>query len=324
MKKNLFLLCLVALAMFSCGNKTQEEETVEQSVMQTRALGATGIQVAEIGVGCGAFADMDTAQAREFLTLAMDSGVNYIDIYDANPKVRGNIGYALQGRRDQMIIQGHIGSYWDGEQYKRTIDVEEAKKGFEDLLTLLGTDHIDVGMIHIADTPEEWEAIVNSPFLDYVKQLKAEGKIKHVGLSSHNTKVALEAVKTGLVEVLMFAVNPAFDMISSDLSPWDEHAFDTLMPAIDPVRMELYDYCTQNNIAIVAMKAFGSGGGRLLNAEKTPLKSVLTPSQCLSYALSKPCVATVVCGAKNIEELKSDLYYNRATEEEKDYSSVLK
>lgn len=319
------ILGVASLLCCACHNKSNEVETEEVATtsMEYRDLGSTGLKVGVIGIGCGAFGKMDTTLSREFMAMALDSGVNYIDIYDANPTVRGNIGYALQGRRDQMIIQGHIGSYWNGEQYERTRDVEKAKQGFNDLLSLLGTDHIEVGMIHIADTHEEWEEIINSPFLDYVKQLKEEGKIQHIGISSHNAEVALEAAKSGLVEVIMFSLNPAFDLLPSGVNPWDDASFENIPASIDPVRVELYDYCAQHNIAITAMKAFGSGGGRLLDAEKSPLKIALTPTQCLSYALSKPCIATVVCGASNIDELKADLYYNHATEEEKDFRSVL-
>lgn len=333
-KNNIIGIFALLLMVFgsACQNKNDKEETQMQAQTQTqgqqlnpnmqyRDLGTTGLKVSEISIGCGAFGKMDSTASKEFMKVALDSGINYIDIYDANPDVRGKIGYALQGRRDQMIIQGHIGSYWNGEKYERTRDVEKCKEGFNELLRLLGTDHIEVGMIHIADSPEEWEEIVNSPFLDYVKQLKAEGKIQHIGLSSHNAAVALTAVKTGLIEVLMFSLNPAFDRIPSDKSPWEAGDIDYNTAGIDPVRMELYDYCTQHKIAITVMKVFG-GGGRLLDAKLSPLKKALTPVQCISYSLAKPCVATAICGASNIEELLSDLYYEHATDAEKDLTNL--
>lgn len=291
--------------------------------MQYRPLGNTGLEVSVVSIGCGAFSKFDTAQSRAFMDVVIDSGMNYIDLYDADPKVRGNIGYALEGRRDKMIIQGHIGCWYNGESYERTRDLEKCKKGFEDLLGLLKTDHIEVGMIHIVDRAEEWDSIENSPFMDYVKQLKSEGKIQHIGLSSHNAEAALKAVKSGLIEVLMFSLNPAFDRLSSDVSAWDPEADKKMLPGIDPVRVELYDYCAQHGIAITVMKAFGSGGGRLLDAEKSPLHISLTVNQCLAYALAKPCVATAICGAKTIEEVQADLAYTHATDAEKDYATDL-
>ena len=181
--KRIYLLLAAALMFAACGTKEK------QTNMKFRPLGNTGLMVSEISIGCGGFEKIDSAASLELMTMALDSGMNYIDLYDASPVTRSNIGYALKGRRDEMIIQGHIGNTFKNGQHSRTRDLEETKSSFEDMLTRLGTDHIEVGMIHIADSPEEWEEIQNSPFLDYVFQLKKEGKIQHIGLSSHNAYI---------------------------------------------------------------------------------------------------------------------------------------
>lgn len=315
MKKVIY--SIVVMLVLLCGCKKEEKH----NLMKYRPLGQTGIEVSEIGIGCGAFGKFDTAQSRIYMDLAMDSGVNYIDIYDANPIVRSNIGYALRGRRDRMVIQGHVGVCWKDGQYKKTRDIEECREGFEDLLARLETDHIEVGMIHITDTWEQWEEIKGSEYLEYVKQLKAEGKIKHVGLSSHNAEVALAAVKSGLVEVLMFSINPVFDRLPSGVNPWDADFEKQSINGVDPFRIELYDYCASHNIAIVNMKSFA--GGRLLDANKSPLGIALTPVQCVAYVLAKPCVACALTGANTCEELQQALDYVSATDEEKDYSKVM-
>ena len=314
MKKVLFL-AMAALMLASCGNKAKKTD------MQYRPLGNTGLMVSEISIGCGGFEKLDSAASLELMIMALDSGMNYIDIYDANPKTRSNIGYALQGRRDEMIIQGHIGSAWIDGQYKRTRDVEECKQGFQDLLDRLHTDHIEVGMIHITDSHEEWEAIQDSPFLDYVFQLKKEGKIKHIGLSSHNAEVALRAAKSGWVEVIMFSLNPAFDQLRGGAIPWEKGAMDNLQGGIDPVRVEFYDYCATHKIGVTVMKTFG-GGGRLLDEKTSPLGVAYTPEQCIAYCLAKPCISTCILGIDNMDELLRDLHWLHATEAEKDYSNV--
>ena len=95
-----------------------------------------------------------------------------------------------------------------------------------------------------------------------------------------------------------------------------------MLPGIDPVRVELYDYCAQHNIAITVMKAYG-GGDRLLDAEKSPLKVALTRDQCVAYVLSKPCVAVSLCSVDNASKVDEYLHYLKATDEEKDYNAAL-
>ena len=316
MKKTLITLCAVASMIFA-GCKQQQKQTD----MKFRPLGNTGLMVSEISIGCGGFEKLDSAASLELMTMALDSGMNYIDIYDCTPKTRSNIGYALQGRRDEMIIQGHIGTIYKDGQHCRTRDVEECKAGFQDLLDRLQTDHIEVGMIHITDSREEWEEIQNSPFLDYVFQLKKEGKIKHIGLSSHNAEVALMAAKSGWVEVIMFSLNPAFDRLRGGAIPWEEGAMDNLQAGIDPVRVEFYDYCATHKIGVTVMKTFG-GGGRLLDAKTSPLGVAFTPERCIAYCLAKPCISTCILGIDNLDELKADLHWMHATEAEKDYTAV--
>ena len=320
MKKiSILLTAILSLMTLSCKQQT----TVKQTAMQYRPLGATGLEVSDISIGCGGFGKLDSAASLELMTMALDSGMNYIDIYDADPKVRSNIGYALQGRRDEIIIQGHIGTIFKNGQHTRTRNVEETKAGFEDLLARLQTDHIEIGMIHITDSHQEWDEIQNSPFLDYIFQLKKEGKIKHIGLSSHNAEVALRAAKSGWVEVIMFSLNPAFDRMRGGTIPWEKGAFDNLQQGIDPVRVEFYDYCSTHHIGVTVMKTFG-GGGKLLDANTSQLGVAYTPEQCIAYCLAKPCISTCILGIDNLDELKRDLHWLHASEAEKDYSTVEK
>ena len=290
----LFVIPTVLLLLVGCSHKPTNSMTY-------RPLGNTGLEVSEISIGCGGFEKLESAASVALMDVALDSGINYIDIYDASPVTRSNIGAALQGRRDRMIIQGHIGTIYKDGQHCRTRDVEETKQGFEDLLQRLGTDYIDVGMIHITDSPDEWNELEGSPFLEYVFQLKKEGKIKHIGVSSHNAEVALMAAKCGWIEVIMFSLNPAFDRLRSGANPWSKDAYDNLPEGIDPVRVEFYDYCATHHIGVTVMKTFG-GGGRLLDAKTSPLGVAFTPEQCIAYCLSKPCISTCILGIDNVEE----------------------
>ena len=70
----------------------------------------------------------------------------------------------------------------------------KAKAGFEDQLSRIGTDYIDVGMIHYVDSESDFDEVFNGAIMEYCKELKADGKILSIGLSSHNPAVARKAV----------------------------------------------------------------------------------------------------------------------------------
>ena len=69
------------------------------------------------------------------------------------------------------------------------------------------------------------------------------------------------------------------------------------------------------------MKAFG--GGDLLDESVSPAGKALTLYQCIGYALGRPAVATVISGARTVEELRRSAAYLSAPESEKDYASAL-
>lgn len=291
--------------------------------MKYRDLGNTGLKVSEIGMGCEGFAEDNCKSAKILIDLAEENGINYFDLYTSNPEVRVSVGKALIGRREKFIIQSHICSVWKNGQYKRSRNINEVKAGFEEMLSLLQTDYIDVGMIHYVDSMKDWETIVNGPVLSYVLELKKSGTIHHIGLSSHNPQVAMEAVNSGYIEVLMFSVNPCYDLqpASEDVEDlWRDENYAAPLVNMDPERQELYETCQRLGVGITVMKAFG--GGDLLDASMSPAGKALTVNQCLHYALTRPAVATVLAGAHTAEQLKTSIAYEDALEEEKDYAAA--
>lgn len=289
--------------------------------MQYRNLGNTGIKVSEIGIGCEGFAGNGCRNAGIFLDIAQEAGINYFDLYTSDPAVRKSVGEALEGRREKFIIQSHICSVWKDGQYKRSREIGEVKEAFEDMLSLLKTDYVDVGMIHYVDSMDDWKTIEEGPVLRYAKELKEAGRIRHIGLSSHNPEVALAAVESGYIEVLMFSVNPCYDLqpASEDVEDlWRDENYASPLVNMDPQRQRLYETCQRLGVGITVMKAFG--GGDLLDASMSPAGKELTANQCLHYALTRPAVATVLSGARTAEELKKSIAYEEASDGEKDYA----
>ena len=173
--------------------------------MKTRRLGKTGLMISEVGFGGEWLERHPEEESIELIRYASSKGINILDCWMADPKSRNIIGEGIKENRDQWFIQGHIGSTWKDEQYFRTRDMKYVRPAFEDLLKRLQTDYIDLGMIHYVDSEEEWEQIQHSDYLKYVMELKNSGVIRHIGMSSHNPKVAVKAAESGYVEMILSA-----------------------------------------------------------------------------------------------------------------------
>lgn len=290
--------------------------------MEYRILGRTRLQVSEIGLGCEGFNGRSMEFTRELFEYAISQGVNCMDLYSPNPELRDNIGTVLQGRRENFIMQAHLCTIWQDGQYKATRKQNEVKESFEDLLKRLKTDYIDIGMIHYVDSVETWDEIANGDVIQYALEQKKAGKIRFIGLSSHNPIAALKAVKSGLIDVLMFSINPCYDLLPGDEdceNLWSEESYSKDLINMDPKREHLYEVCQRLGVGITVMKAFG--GGDLLS-KYSPAGMPLTVNQCIHYALTRPAVATVMSGIHSMEELRANLEYETASEEERDYATA--
>ena len=178
-------------------------------------------------------------------------------------------------------------------------------------------------MIHFVDEISEFEEIMNGAFYGYVQELYQQKKILHIGLSTHNPAVAKLAAESGKVEMIMFSVNPAFDMLpaTEDINQYFVEEYDESMRGISPVREELYKLCEEKGIGITVMK--GYAGGRLFSSQASPFGVALTPVQCIHYALTRPAVASILAGYDSPQHVAEAVAYETASEEERDYASVL-
>lgn len=292
--------------------------------MRYRELGRTGLRVSEIGFG-GEWMDGTPEEARAVVDAAEAAGVNILDCWMPDPTRRSNLGDALLGRRERWVIQGHLGSTWQGEQYVRTRDLAQVRPAFEDLLARFHTDYMDLGMIHYVDRTDDFDALMaGSPFMTYVRELHAAGTIRHVGLSTHNPEIARRAVLCPEIEMILFSVNPAFDMMpaTDDLDAYfDERGEQAATDGMRPERAELYALAEETGTGITVMK--GYMGGRLFDAAQSPFGVALTPVQCLHYALTRPAVASVMVGFGDPAHVAEAVAYESASDAEKDYASVL-
>lgn len=296
--------------------------------MKYRTLGRTGLEVSEIGIGTEHVVTQDQKTADEVTARAVDQGMNYFDFFWPQRDFRDKMGKALEGRRSKVLLAGHLGVTLKKGQYTRTRNVDICRDDFHDFLKRFKTDYVDVMMLHNVDEDADMDEVLKGKFMDLAQELKAQGKARYIGLSSHEAPAAIRAVKSGLVDVLMFSMNPAFDVlghISPDNTEEDAEKRKAELAREDNERVfskrkELYNLCMREQVGLVAMKPFA--GGWLLSTQK--LKKAPTAVQCLSFTLAQPGVSTVVPGVKSLWELDDVLTYVSASAEERDYSDLVK
>lgn len=291
--------------------------------MKYRMLGKTGLSVSEIGLGAEWLERHTAQEVKAIIDHCEATGINILDCWMSEPNVRSNIGAAISGKRERWVIQGHIGSTWQNGQYVRTRQMDKVREAFQDLLARLHTEYIDLGMIHFVDEIQEFHRIMEGEFLEYARQLKKDGVIRHIGMSTHNPQVAKLAAQSGMIEMILFSINPAFDLLpaSENMEDYFQDQYDESLQGINPEREELYKICEQNQVGITVMK--GYAGGRLFSAQTSPFHVALTPVQCIHYALTRPAVASIMVGYDSIDHVDAAVAYETATDGEKDYASVL-
>jgi predicted aldo/keto reductase-like oxidoreductase len=293
--------------------------------MEYRVIGKTGIKASVIGLGSEGIARISGEETGRFIGFAIDRGVNIIDCCMPALEVQENINRALRGRRKDMLIQGHIGSTATDGQYDVSRDVAVCRKNFEALLSGIGTDYIDFGMFFFVDTGQDFSLIFEGELLRYAEDMKKRGMIRAIGASCHNSEIASRIAETGVVDLIMFSVNPVFDMtpVNADIYALldDQKLKNNYSLAIDPGRAAFYTLCEQKEVSITVMKTLLAG--KLLDAALSPFGKAMSAGQCIHYALTRPAVASVLLGCKSEAELEDALSYFDKTEAELDYSAAL-
>ena len=291
--------------------------------MKYRTLGRTGLKVSEVGLGGEWFNGLSEEESIRIVDAAEQNGVNYIDIFMPQAPTRDHLGAALKGRREKFLIQGHLCTVYEDEQYTRTRDIEKIKRSFEDLLHRLQTDYIDIGMIHYVDSEEDFQTVFGGEIIEYAKELKEKGIVRYLGMSSHNPHIAKKAAETGLIDVLMFSINPAYDLESPETDIYDLMDFKGMGEngwVVDEARQELYSYCESAGVAITVMKPLAAG--TLLSAETSPFGVAMTVPQCIQYALDRNGVQCVIVGCHSVEEVLQAVRYDQLSEQERSYAHI--
>ena len=277
--------------------------------MEYRIHPRTGDKISVIGIGTGPIFETTEREAAAALTYAYEQGVNYLDFATAGARTFPYAGAALADLRKELLYQVHFGADYTSGEYGWSLDLDTVKRQVDWQLKELKTDYIDFGMIHCLDEEKDWRTYQDNGILAYLLEMKRAGVVRHIGLSSHTPSVTETILDTGLVEQLLFSLNPAYDYQQGEFAKGSGRE-----------RLALYRRCEAEGVGISVMKPYS--GGQLLDAKTSPFGQALTAVQCIQYALDKPGVLTVLPGLRNVGDVKAALAWLTASAEERDYSVI--
>lgn len=279
--------------------------------MKYRTMPRAELSLSEIGFGLSKLHLVeDPREQTQILEKAVENGINFFDFCGIELEVFRSFARILGENRNKLFTQIHFGAVYKEETYGRSRDFELVKSSFEKVLTAAKTDYTDFGMLHCVDEDCEYEELVENGILDYVRDLKKQGVVRRIGVSTHTPKMAQRLMKDDVIDMFMFSINPAFDYA---IGEWAGGTYDE--------RRDLYRDAEQKGYGITVMKTYA--GGQLLRPETTPIGVTLTNYQCLRYALDCPGVISCFPGIAGMNELKQLFGYYDATDKETSYA-VLK
>ena len=199
--------------------------------MKQITLGRTGITVPQNAFGALPIQRVDLPTAVGLLRRAYEGGMRFFDTARAYSDSEEKIGAAFAGMREKVYIATKT----------QAKNAEDFRKDLHTSLRMLKTDYIDLYQLHCV--PKCFRPGDGSGLYEAMLEAKAQGLIRHIGITAHLIGVAEEIVASGLYETLQFP----FSYISSERD------------------IALVRACEAAGMGFIAMK--GLAGGLLTNAD---------------------------------------------------------
>jgi len=300
--------------------------------MQYARLGNTGLVVSRLAFGSmtfgsvsgGPFAStykVDQAAANDLVALAIDRGVNFFnsaDVYAAGDSER-ILGKAIGKKRHEVVIATKVGNRMGPGLVQAGLTRRHILAAVDDSLERLGTDYIDVYLVHKVDTLTPIEETIEA-----LEDIVRRGKVRYIGFSNWPAWLAAKAV--GIQRARGFSVFRAAEMYYSLIGRDLEH--------------EVVPFCADAGIGVMVWSPLAGGflsgkytrenpqggsGDRLSTFEFLPndrergyrvvdlLKSIgarhgASPAQvALAWLLTRPTVTSLLVGASKASQLDDNL-----------------
>lgn len=166
--------------------------------MEKRRLGRTGHMSTILTLGCAAFWSVSQREADGAMKLAVDHGINHIDVAPTYGEAELRLQKWMREYRADFFLACKT----------RERTREGAAAEIRRSLGRLGVDHFDLYQLHGLDDLRDLEtALGDGGALEAIMEAREEGMIRHIGITSHNPLTALEAIKRFDFDTVLFPLN---------------------------------------------------------------------------------------------------------------------
>lgn len=256
--------------------------------MRTINVGHGALSVSELSLGCMRINDLEPKAVDELVKAALDVGITFFDHADIYGRGRSEEVFAASVKRlglarSSLVLQSKCGIRPDVHTFD--FSKEHILRSVDDILKRLGTDYLDVLLLHRPDALVEPEEVAEA-----FGALQAAGKVRNFGVSNHNpTQIAL--LKKAVVQPLLFnqlqlsvAFTPLIDA-GIHVNNKDEAAVVRDGGALD--------YCRLNDITVQAWSPFQYGffEGVFLGCPKYPELNQVIDRLADEYGVTNTAVA---------------------------------
>ncbi len=265
-----------------------------------RRLGRTELQVTSLSLGGARIGSSNVTddEAIETVRRAITLGMNYIDTSPLYGESERRVGLALaDGWREKVYLATKTGTHpkWRGDY-----SASGTRHSVENSLRLLGTDYLDVCLVH--DPSNMDPVIAKDGALDTLQKMREEGLVKHIGLGVREHEFHKIAIETGIVDVILTYLD--YTLLSQTANEW------------------LLSFANENDIGVINGSPIAAGllcdlepdiqnGGpdvdkahQLWQWANDNNLSLL--NLAVQFCLRQPLIATNLSGSKNVTEIEQN------------------
>lgn len=272
----------------------------QTDLLQKRRLGRTKLQVTSLSFGGARIgsSNITDQEAIETVHRAITLGINYIDTSPLYGDSERKIGLALaDGRREKTLLATKTGTHpkWRGDY-----SASGTRRSVENSLKLLGTDYLDVCLVH--DPSSMDPVIANDGALETLQKMREEGLVKYIGLGVRQHEFHKIAIETGIVDVILTYLD--YTLLSQTANDW------------------LLSFAKENNIGVINGSPIAAGlltdlepninerppEGEIAHKlwQWTSDNNISLLNLAIQFCLRQPLIATNLSGSKNVNEIEQN------------------